>query len=414
MRRLNFVFYTVLLFFVSAVIWLMTATIDQTIRLPGEVEPLGYVQTLQARYPGKIQTLHVRLGDEVSKGELLVTFDSEEANAAFRQNQLVIKQAEAALVRLIAESNGTDMLSANVALTEMLNAERQLFELRQRSIRSQLLSVDEDLALVEAQRKESLAELDGLFEIKRLKLEELSLLKPLVDIGAEPRVRLMQLQQELQGLSNSIASLEGQSSSFVIRAQKLKAAKEEVLSDFRARAYEQWVETKEVLGSALEKQKVLKSQLESMEVAAPFDGVVTKVFPKGGGAVISTGEPLVEFIPRDTLGVMVRGKLSPKDLAAVSLGQSCRLSLINYDFTKHGNLTGEVFKIAQNTTKEESGAVYYEILVETTSNTLDKSGVKPQLTPGMTVDVAIVGETRTALDYLLKPLKVTAARSFSE
>ena len=414
MRRLNLVFYTVLLFFVSAIIWLMTATIDQTIRLPGEVEPLGYVQTIQARYPGRVETVHVRLGDEVSTGERLVTFDSQEASAAFLQNQLLIDQAEAALVRLLAESSGTTMVLDKASLSETLEAELQLFELRQRSIRSQLLSVDEDLALVEAQRKENLSELDGLVEIKRLKDEELSLLTPLVEIGAEPRVRLMQLQQELQGLANNIAFLEAQSSSFTIRTQKLKASKEEILADFRARAYEAWVETKEVLGSALEKQKVLKSQLESMELVAPFDGVVTKVFPKGGGAVVATGDPLIEFIPRDTLGVMVRGKLSPKDLAAVSLGQNCRLSLINYDFTEHGNLQGKVVQIAQNTTKEDSGAIFYEILVETTSDTLDKSGVKPQLTPGMTVDVAIVGDTRTALDYLLKPLKVTAARSFSE
>lgn len=414
MRRLNFVFYTVLLFFVSAVIWLMTATIDQTIRLPGEVEPLGYVQTLQARYPGRIDTLHVRLGDEVSKGELLVTFDSQEARAAFLQNELLINQAKAALVRLLAESSGTNMALDNLLPTETLEAEHQLFELRKLSVESQLLSVDEDLALVEAQRKENLNELEGLVEIGRLKDEELFLLKPLVEIGAEPRVRLIQLQQELQGLRNKIASLEAQSSSFSIRTQRLKASKEEILTDFRARAYEQWVETKEALDSALEKQKVLKSQLDSMEIGAPLDGVVTKVFPKGQGAVVSAGEPIIEFIPRDALGVIVRGKLSPKDLAAVSLGQSCRLSLINYDFTDHGNLNGEVIQIAQNTTKEDSGAVFYEILVKTTSDILDKSGVKPQLTPGMTVDVAIVGETRTALEYLLKPLKVTAARSFSE
>jgi len=414
MRSLNLVYYSVIAFVILTITWLSLATVDQAIRMPGEIEPQGYVQTTQARYPGRIASIHVVLDDSVSKGSPLIEFDRQESEASLRQNQIAADQLRVSLARLLAESRGTQPAFEQNFKSEIVEAERLLFSLRQESLMAQLATIDSEYAVTLAEKEEALNESQGLRSALALKREEERLIAPLVEIGAEPKLRLMGLEQAIQELNNRLSQIDAKAGAYDAKLQTIKSRRLEVVSNAKSSAYQEWVQGKERLEALLEEQKVLQLQLDSMVVRAPFDGVVTKVYPKGEGAVVGAGDPLVEIVPLRSKGVMIRGKLAPKDLAAITLGQECRISLGNYDFTTHGNLSGKIVKVAQNTTKEESGSSYYEIVVETTSDRLDKSGVVPRLAPGMLVDIAAVGETRTVLDYLLKPLQATAERSFIE
>jgi len=414
MRSLNLVYYSVIAFVILTITWLSLATVDQAIRMPGEIEPQGYVQTTQARYPGRIASIHVVLDDSVSKGSPLIEFDRQEPEASLRQNQIAADQLRVSLARLLAESRGTQPAFEQNFKSEIVEAERLLFSLRQESLMAQLATIDSEYAVTLAEKEEALNESQGLRSALALKREEERLIAPLVEIGAEPKLRLMGLEQAIQELNNRLSQIDAKAGAYDAKLQTIKSRRLEVVSNAKSSAYQEWVQGKERLEALLEEQKVLQLQLDSMVVRAPFDGVVTKVYPKGEGAVVGAGDPLVEIVPLRSKGVMIRGKLAPKDLAAITLGQECRISLGNYDFTTHGNLSGKIVKVAQNTTKEESGSSYYEIVVETTSDRLDKSGVVPRLAPGMLVDIAAVGETRTVLDYLLKPIQATAERSFIE
>ena len=73
-----------------------------------------------------------------------------------------------------------------------------------------------------------------------------------------------------------------------------------------------------------------------------------------------------------------------------------------------------VTKVAQNTTASDDGSLYYPIWVETTSKKLDKSGILPDIIPGMLAQVEVIGEERSVVDYLLKPLKEISSRALTE
>jgi len=78
----NVVFFLVIVFMSLAFGWIYVAEIDEVIRAPGVVEPEGQVQKVQSRSPGKIATMSVKVGDTVSKGQILITLDNEEAEAS--------------------------------------------------------------------------------------------------------------------------------------------------------------------------------------------------------------------------------------------------------------------------------------------------------------------------------------------
>nr|HIL74675.1 hypothetical protein [Rhodospirillales bacterium] len=60
----------------------------------------------------------------------------------------------------------------------------------------------------------------------------------------------------------------------------------------------------------------------------------------------------------------------------------------------------KVIKIAQNTTKTEQGEVFYDTWVKTKSLMFSKSGIKPNILPGMIALVDLLGEKRTILEYV--------------
>ena len=58
--------------------------------------------------------------------------------------------------------------------------------------------------------------------------------------------------------------------------------------------------------------------------------------------------------------------------------------------------------------------MYYEVWVETTTASFSKSDLVPNIMPGMVAQVDILGEKTRIIDYILTPLKRTAAIALTE
>ena len=99
----NVVFLLIILLMGLSAVWVYYAEIDEVIRAPGVVEPDGQVQKVQSRTAGKISILDVVVGDKVSKGQVLIRLDDEEAAASVAKNQITLDNLSAEIIRLSAE-----------------------------------------------------------------------------------------------------------------------------------------------------------------------------------------------------------------------------------------------------------------------------------------------------------------------
>ncbi len=149
------------------------------------------------------------------------------------------------------------------------------------------------------------------------------------------------------------------------------------------------------------------------ELLSPVAGVVTKVMPSGPGVVVKSGEPILELVPVSSK-IMIKANLPPQHINAVKAGQIARVNLISYDFTTYGHLPGVVHSVAQNTASNENGEVFYNMWIECRSSKLSKSEIKPEIVPGMLVQVELTGKKRSILEYLLQPIKESGSKAFTE
>ena len=131
------------------------------------------------------------------------------------------------------------------------------------------------------------------------------------------------------------------------------------------------------------------------------------------GGVVAPGEQIMLIVPdNDVLAVEV--KISPRDSEHVYVGQSTfiRFAALNQRTTPE--IEGNVTLVSADLTQDpRTGASHYTVRVALKPDQVTRLG-GAKLVPGMPVDVFIQTPSRTALAYLIEPLREQAKRAFKE
>ena len=93
--------WSLLLLLMAVVAWSCWARIDIVASASGKLVPRGQVKVVQAFVPGVVEKLHVRDGDWVARGDLLVEFDDTEASARVRQVENALEAVRSRHSRLL-------------------------------------------------------------------------------------------------------------------------------------------------------------------------------------------------------------------------------------------------------------------------------------------------------------------------
>ena len=413
--RANVMFYVVALLFVLVVSWALIAELDQVVRADAVVEPSGKVQTVQARFQGRVSKISAEVGQRVTPGGLLFELDDSDLRAKMNQNEAQIKSAEAELARLALESQGEGRWSVDPSIGSDVTRQEQkaLFNARDRERKSEDGLLRQQILRLEAAITESEARTESARRRLVLLSEERQIYEPLVAEGIEPRVRLLDIESRIEDAENTVV-VEGLSiKSKRIEIDELEQRRVQSALSFQSEARQRASEVRQRLEQAQAEREGLIERMAATRLSAPVAGTLTAVYPAGVGAVVSAGEALADVVP-DSDSFLIKAKILPKDISNVFEGQPARVSFVAYDFSRFGVLEAEVIEIAQNTTETERGEVFYDTWVRTSENVFAKSGIKPKIIPGMLAQVDILGDKRSVMEYIMSPILQTTNRALTE
>jgi adhesin transport system membrane fusion protein len=108
--------------------------------------------------------------------------------------------------------------------------------------------------------------------------------------------------------------------------------------------------------------------------------------------------------------------VSPADIGSVRLGQPAKVSLTAYDSSIYGSLKGEVTAISPDAiVDEKTGQSHYVVEVRTLKKALvSPAGKSLPIGIGMIADIALLGDKRSVLDYILSPFTRLKEEAFRE
>ncbi|WP_163337405.1 HlyD family type I secretion periplasmic adaptor subunit [Desulfopila sp. IMCC35008] len=395
-----------LLLFILVVAWMYTSEIEEVTRGMGKVIPSSQIQVVQNLEGGILEELHVRVGDIVKKGQLLMRLDETRFSAPYQESRLKYLALQARAARLRAETAGKEMEIPKLIFEkrpEIASREIQLYLSRKGELDATIDVLEEQVI----QRKQELTELKEenreLNRTYRLLKREIDLTKPLVEQGAVSEVEVLRLEREASSMLGDIAATRLAIPRVESKLNEAKKVIREERLKFTNAAKRELNEVEVELEAMSAVETALADRLDRTAVRSPVYGTVKQVLVNTVGGVVQPGMNLVEIVPlEDTL--LVETQIKPSDIAFLRPKQKAMVKFTAYDFTIYGGLEAELEQISADSIADEKGNSFYIVRVRTNKNFLDgKDGPMP-IIPGMVTTVDILTGKKTILSYLLKPV----------
>ena len=358
-------------------VWARWAVLDQITRAQGAVIASSKTQVIQSMDGGTIATLHVKEGDTVEAGQILVEFDKTRSEAGYLEVRAKMVALSATVARLQSEVLSTPLkFPAEVkAYPDFIQAQTMLYNKRKGAIR---------------------AELDALQGMIDLAQKELLMTEPLLKSGDVSLTDVLRLQRQVVDLK---AQMTNRSNKYFQDAQaELSKAQED-------------------LAGIEQNMAQRKSQVDLTELRAPVRGVVKNVRITTQGGVVRPGDEVMQIVPLED-DLVIQAKVSPSDIAFLKIGQQATVKIDAYDYTIYGDLVGKLTYISADTLSEDlrQGEMpYYRAMVRTDGRRFSaRPDEQLDIQPGMTATIEVKTGERTVLQYLLKPVVKTLSQSLGE
>lgn len=415
-------------FFVVFLGWAALVPLDAGVNAAGQVAVLGNRQTVQHKDGGIVTAIHVREGQHVKAGDVLIELSAPELKASERALTSDYLTLLAQRARLLAERSGQRDFAPPAEFATLSPGDRiiadQVMQLQRSEMHARSGAVSAQQSVL-GQRASQLVEQQSgytqqrasLIEQQRLIGEELDGLKKIAEKGFASMNRVRELERQEAELKGQQASMEAE---YARAGEGIGETKMQSLSVSRDRLEQvesDLKDTQSKLSETLPKLVATREQLEHSLVRAPVTGQVVglDVFTIGG--VVAPGQKLMDIVP-DGRELVIQAQLKPTDADDAYPGQKAQVRFLSIHNRSLPLLTGTVRTVsADSFTDEKTGRSYFktEIVVpEPELNRVRSVLGNGELRPGLPVDAVLKVRKRTALEYLLEPLTGALWRSGHE
>jgi len=404
--------------------WASTTELSGAVVAQGTIVVDSSVKKVQHPTGGIVSELRVKEGDPVKAGDILVRLDETQtlANAT-----IIIKsfdELQARQARLEAERDGAEQIVFPGVLVERakdtkseaaraIAAERSLFDLRRMARSGQKAQLKERSLQLQNEIVGYTGQLDAKQKEVSFVYQELEGVRTLWQKNLVPITRLTALERDTARIEGERSQLSGMIAQAKGKISEIELQTIQIDQDLRTEVGKDLIETRSKISELSERRTAAADQLNRIDIRAPRNGRVHQLAVHTVGGVISPGEQIMLIVPdNDTLAVEAR--IQPRDIEQLYIGQSSFLHFAALNQRTTPEIEGDVVMVSADLTQDQrTGTSYYTARVSLKPDQVARLG-EAKLVPGMPVDVFIQTPGRTALAYLIKPLKEQAERALKE
>jgi len=402
--------WLVLAGFGGFLLWAALAPLDKGVAVSGSVVVAGHRQAVQHPTGGVVARLLVHDGEAVSAGQVLLTLDATRPRAERDTLRQQYRDAQAAAVRLAAETEGQaqlrfppslpaddpDMQASQALHQQLFASRREAQRLQQAALREGLAGARAHLAGLESAQRYRREQREAL-------LQQLQGLRGLAQEGYIPRNRLLENERLLAQLDGELGEAVGAIGHARQQVQELGWRERQQAEEYRRDLHQQQVENRLRLGELASRLASAEFELAHTEVRAPVAGTLVGLAVFTPGGVIAPGQQLMEVVPRDApLLVDARAPVELVDRLRPGLPVELLFAAFNQSSTPR--VPGELVLVsADRLLDEQTREPYYQVRIRVSEDGARQlAGL--DIRPGMPVQAFVRTGERSLLNYLFKPL----------
>jgi hemolysin D len=436
------VLWAIMALFVLALVWAFVGQVDIVAVAQGRVMVSEGSKLIQPLEASVVKAIHVKNGDLVKAGQLLIELD---ATAPQADSQRVGQERTSALSEtwrtqaLLAALSGPShtgaapptlpdaaLLPSNGLTENEHTLMRSQLEAEWQDIQAQKAKLNADVQTRQAELNTVIAQINKLLATLPMVQQREKDFKTLQAQGfvsqhdGQDRTQLrIEMERDLttqrarrEEIKAAIA--QAQQAQTAWRADTLKLLNERYAkADLQARA----MLTEGLKATQREKLTTL---------TAPVDGTVQQLAIHTTGGVVTPAQVLLVVVPEQA-HVTAEVSLENKDVGFVSEGQAAEIKLETFPYTRYGTVPATVTTITADAVMKEptaqpdqdgkavvSGGAVFPATLTLAKNTLWVDGKQIKLMPGMNLTAEIKTGKRRVIDYLLSPVQAYARESLRE
>lgn len=416
--------------FTIAILWSILGKVDVVVVATGKTLPVANIKIIQPIEIGSVRAIHVKNGQHVRKGQLLVELDSTLAGADRMQegNKLMTAEVNEARGRAILaylSGKSAKFLAPANAPPPMVAAQERMIQASIGEYEAERASLAQSRAERGADLASAQAEIEKLRQTLPLVEQQLEARRQLSERGYFSKLKLLEYEQlRVEHIQNirvheanaarahaAMANLDAQ----IVKLRESLA--KSTATDFATAQDESSVRTEDV--------RKTERRLQFQAIRSPVDGTVQQLAINTVGGIVQPAQALMVVVP-DGSEIEVEAQIQNKDIGFVREGQDVRVKLEAYPFTEYGLIDGVIQTISRDAvempqqanpnqkdergTRSASGGLVYAARIRLSRNAIRIAGRDQLIAPGLAVQAEIKTGERRIIAYLLSPI----ARSLDE
>jgi hemolysin D len=428
--------------FALALGWSLIGRIDVVAVAGGKTIPAGNAKVIQPIEIGTVRVIHVRNGQYVKQGDLLLEFDPTFADADQVQSsqtlqaaQVVAARNKALLGHILGENS--DFIAPNGTPEDIAQTERQLIRIAIGEYEAEMASLRQQRAEKAAELAASQAEVRKLRETLPYIDQQLQARADLVAQGYYSRMQLLEYEQQRTEHRRNIDVQSANAARARAGMGNLDAQMARLRQSFGKGAVTDLVEATDKANTASQDLRKSVQRQRFQEVRAPVDGVVQQLAVTTIGGVVQPAQALMVIVPCTTptngqapepstckVALEVEAFVQNKDVGFIAIGQRVAVKLESFNFTDYGMIEGVVEVISRDaidlaqqpagSAKDDKGKPAAQGLVYAARISLRCAPADPtrsplcdKVQPGMSVQAEIKTGKRRIIQFLLSPISQT-------
>jgi hemolysin D len=420
---------TIIAIFCFTVAWASFSHIDIVASASGKIVPSGGTKVIQPFEMGIVRAIHVRDGQQVKAGDVLVELDPtiNESDRDHLRSDLMATQLEIARLKagLADMKNPVDGFHPPANATPaQVDMQRDYLIKQTAEYRAKIEGLDRQLEQKQAERDTIQATVGKLSAIVPIVQQRVDIRKVSSDQEYTSKFQYLEMVQLLVEQQQELLVQRSRLRETQASIGALTESRTQAIAEFHRTLFGQLAEAERKADGL--RYDVAKSdqKINAQYLTAPIDGTVQQLAIHTIGGVVSPAQVLLSVVPSES-HLEIEAMILNRDIGFVHPKQAAEVKVDTFNFTKYGVLHGEVLSVSQdaivrdkavdraseknpgadNTSSEPKG----QDLSFSARVSLDRSQMQIDdrlinLTPGMAVTVEIKTGSRSLLGYLLSPL----------
>ncbi|PHV13291.1 HlyD family type I secretion periplasmic adaptor subunit [Chitinimonas sp. BJB300] len=399
-------------------LWALIGKLDIVAVAPGKVVPNDRIKVVQPLEAGVVRAIHIRDGQAVTAGQLLIELDATATGADVVKSEEAHEGAALALARANAllqaleQRSDVQLISPPGVSSQRVLAETQLAQAQLAEHRSKQATLSAELQKRRAELTTTRALVNKLEQTLPISNEQAADYKRLLEQNFVSRHGYLAQEKERIGLEKDLVAQRSRIQELTAAIQEQETQMTSLTAEFRRQlldaqnqAYLQSMQFTEDSTKAHQRQQLTR-------LTAPVSGTVQQLVVHTVGGVVTAAQPLLVIVPDDSLEI--EAMVENKDIGFVSQGQYVTVKVETFPYTRYGYLRGRVISVSNDAINDEKRGLVYHARVKLDADKMwiDRKWIR--LAPGMAVTAEVKTGLRRIIDYFLSPLTEQVSEGFRE